>query len=328
MIELDNTYRSAFVSCKRKYYLSRVLSLTPAQGSCAIRYGSTFHALLEGYYSWIKEKGWDQREEAIKQALSFGEAVWKNESSKKSFPEDDYRSLQSAFEAFIAYCTEYSFDKDILEVVETERAFKIKMEISPEEEKRFPLLKREEVYFTGILDMQVRMSELPYIMEHKTTGQSLTVQIGRLHRSPQILGYTYAGKEIPQLKAIGCIVNLHQISSRRKNDGTWGKLNISFQRSPEIFSDRDLRLWRESFLSTCNEILLCQETNNWPMQFDNCYSFGRCRYCDLCERNISLEELTTDVEQDILPEGYIKDRTNIFEVSTSGLIKEANNAVS
>ncbi len=328
MIELDNTYRSTFALCKRKYYFSRELGLTPSKGSCALRYGSTFHALWEGYYSWIKEKGWEQREEAIKRAFTFGEAVWKNESKKKVFPEDDYRTLENAFEAFIKYCTEYSFDKDTLEVVETEKSFRIKMDILPEEEERFPLLKEEEIYFTGILDMQIKMSGLPYIMEHKTTSQNIITQISRLHRSPQIIGYTYVGKAIPQLKAIGCFVNLHQISSKRKKDGTWGKLNIAFQRSPEIFSDRDLRQWRESFLSTCNDILLAQRTNNWPVQYDSCYSFGRCRYCDLCERNISLKEITEDVSQDILPEGYIKDRTNIFEVSTSGLIKEVNNAVS
>ena len=167
--------------------------------------------------------------------------------------------------------------------------------------------------------MQVMMSGLHYIVEHKTTGQNISIQINRLHRSPQILGYTYAGKYLNN-NITGCLVSLHQLSCRMKKDGTWGKKTVEFRRSPEIFSDEDLQQWRESFLSTCNEIVFHVGHNTWPMQFDSCYNFGRCSFCDLCERNLSLEELTFDVRRGILPEGYIQDRTNIFEISTSKLI--------
>ena len=57
MLELDNSKRSQFVTCPRKYYYSYIRNLRPSQGSTALRYGIVYHAGKDAFYNYIKEKG-------------------------------------------------------------------------------------------------------------------------------------------------------------------------------------------------------------------------------------------------------------------------------
>ncbi|RPI52901.1 MAG: hypothetical protein EHM49_04955, partial [Deltaproteobacteria bacterium] len=260
VLELDNTFRSTFRGCRRKYFLTKHLNLATVHGSNALRYGSTWHAFIEGYYSHIKENGWAEDGKAIERAVSFGKAVWDHESSQsQAFDESDYRTFANCSESFLQYIAEFAYDKGHMEVVETEQVFNHIIELSKEEEALFPNLKTVEVHFTGRLDNQVRLSGMRWIVEHKSTGQPIKTQGERLNRSPQILGYSYAGKFALKFEAEGCLVSIHHISSRRTKSGEWGSINRDFKRIPQIFTTEDLMSWRFSYLSTCSDVVHHQE---------------------------------------------------------------------
>ena len=324
IFKLDNTYRGNFNACKRKHFLSRALGLIPIQGSSALRFGSTWHAFMEGYYSHIKENGWSQDGEAIKQAAEYGAAIWQYETDTygQSFNETDYRTLENAAISFLEYCTEFQSDYNMLKVTETEQMFDHVMELSNSEKKYFPNLSNLEIHFQGRLDVQVELSSMPWIIEVKSTGQSIGLQCSRLNRSPQILGYSYAGRHALDFHAEGCLVSIHQISSKRKKDGDWGKITRAFQRPPHIFTEEDLAAWRLSFLATCSELQEYTKKDVWPMQFDACYQFGRCQYCDLCERNTPLDTIRDDVAEGYIPEGYLAVKKNFLDFSTKRLIEK------
>ncbi len=324
ILELDNTWRSTFHLCKRKYYLNKELGLIPSRGSVALRYGSTWHAFIEGYYSHIKENGWSRDGEAIKQAAEYGAAVWQHETEAygQNFDETDYRTLQNVTISFLEYCTEFQHDYNMLKVIETEQMFNHPIELVKSEKQYFPNLASIDLHFTGRLDVQIELSSMPWILEAKSTGQPIGTQASRLHRSPQILGYCYAGRHALDFPAEGCMVDLHQLSARRKQDGEWGKMTRKFQRFPHIFTDEDLAAWRLSFLATCSELVEYQKKDLWPMQFDSCYQFGRCQFSNICERNESLTRVRDDIAEGYIPEGFLINKKNFLDFSTKRLIEK------
>ena len=295
-IYLDNSGRALLDFCERKFFLQRILNLEPKRGSNALRYGKVWHALLEGYYSSIKDRGWN--EFALVRASAYGLRAWEELCEKQSF-EDDYRTLDAANESLLEYHSQFFFsDKGMLEVIQTEQIFQIPLEFDP---KKFRFLSGNEVIFYGRLDLQVTLNGVPWIVEHKTTSHSAKMQAERLHRSPQTMGYAYAGKHALDFVAEGCLVCIHQISAGKKKDGTYGSVNRKFIRSPQIYTEKDLESWKDSFLSAADRLVYCLERDFLPMRYDSCYSYGRCKYCPLCERNLSIEELRSSSP----PEGYV-----------------------
>lgn len=323
-LKLDNTYRSTLHLCKRKYYLTKELGLIPGRGSSALRYGSTWHGFIEGFYSHVKEHGWAGDGKAIRQAGEYGAAIWNHETKAfgQTFDETDYRTLENCAISFLEYCSEFQHDYNMLKVIETEQMFCHPIELTRGEARLFPELAYLDLFFTGRLDVQVELSGMPWILEAKSTGQSISVQANRLHRSPQIVGYSYAGKHALDFPAEGCMVALHQLSSRRKKDGGWGTMTRAYQRIPHIFTDEDLDAWRLSYLSTASELVRQQEMDVWPMQFDSCYQFGRCQFGNICEKNQPLKYLVNDMEDGYIPDGFLVNKKNFLDFSTKGLIEK------
>jgi len=291
MLELDNSKRSQFVTCPRKYYYQYIRNLRSNYGSTALRYGIAYHAGMDAFYNYTKEYGWQHDGKAFQAAVEGAKASWEEESSKALFYED-YRTLENYAQALITYVSHFNRDEGMLKVVETERAFKLSMKLSPEEERLFPLINQEGLNFTGKIDMEVLLDERSWQVEHKTTGQPLSIQKNRIHRSPQLIGYTYAGVRLnPEEPPDGSLVVFHHLSSRKsKKTGEYGKLKIEFERIPQIYTSADLVSWRLSFLNTAESILRSIKENFWPVQLDNCFIYGKCGYSFLCEQNCPLGE--------------------------------------
>lgn len=291
MLELDNSKRSQFVTCDKKYYYSYVRNLRPNQGSSALRYGIIWHSGKDAFYNYIKENGWVHDGGAFKAAVKAAKTSWEEESAKQSF-YDDYRTLENYVQSLIAYTGHFSHDEGMLKVIETEKPFKLSMPLSKEEEKNFPRLAKEGLAFTGKIDALISLNGRLWLMEQKTTSQALSMQKRRLHRSPQLIGYAYAGLRLnPIDPPEGGLVALHHLLSRKsKVTGEYGKVKIDFERVPQIYTDRDLESWRLSFLSTAEDILRNTERNIWPVKLDNCYQYGRCSFAPLCEQNAPLGE--------------------------------------
>jgi hypothetical protein len=289
-MDLDNTKRSNYVTCPRKYYWQHIRGLLPIYGSTALRYGSGWHGLLEGYYTHIQENGWLKDGEAIKAGVLLAQRIWERESEGREF-NADYRTFDNMMKSFLQYLTTFSFEVGMLKVLDTEQVFEIPFTLSPEEKILFPDL--EPFVFTGRLDMQVELNGAPWLVENKTTGQWLSTQTERLNRSAQLLGYNYAGLTVLDFKPEGSLVNMHHISSRKNKAGGWSEPKIDFARVPQIFSPGDIEQWRLSFLSTAQDIQRSIRTTHFPMQFDSCYQYGRCAYTQLCEQNRPLEDTNT-----------------------------------
>ena len=295
-LDLDNSKRSQFTTCPRKYYYQYIQNLRSNQGSTALRYGIVYHAGMDAFYNHVKENGWTHDGGAFEAAVEAAKASWEEESSTQLF-YNDYRTLENYIQALIAYVAHFNYDEGMLKVVETERPFKLKMNLSSEETKYFPLIAQEGLNFTGKIDAEILLDNRLWQLEHKTTGQALSIQKKRIRRSPQLIGYAYAGLRLnPENPPHGSLVAFHHLSSRKsKVTEEYGKLKLEFERIPQIYTDGDLISWRLSFLDTAEGILRnIQGTNLWPVQMDNCYQYGLCSYSSLCEQNCKLGEEITE----------------------------------
>jgi hypothetical protein len=293
-MELDNTKGSCARLCKRKYYWQHIRGLQSNFGSSAIRYGVTWHGILEGYYKYIKENGWAEKELAISAALELGKKKWDEETAKKTFLPD-YRTFDAACTALLHYLSFYQKDEEFIKIIATEARFKCGVYAENEYEEAVLKSIGEELFFTGRLDLQVEMNLANWILDFKSTSQNLSMQASRLNRSGQLIGYSYAGKTVLDFPAEGCLVALAYVSAyKSKKTGEYGDVTTDFGRIPQIYNEKDLIEWRKSFIYTAAEIARCTREGVWPVNFDSCYQYGPCTYTKLCDQSGDPEDVITD----------------------------------
>jgi hypothetical protein len=213
--------------------------------------------------------------------------TWEEECDRGAY-YNDYRTIENCIKSFLQYVSTFAGDEHMLKVVQSEQEFKVL--ISPEEND----VPFEPFHFTGKIDLVAELNGRRWIMEHKTTGQPLDTQVQRLHRSAQVMGYTYAASRLyKDIEAVeGALVTIHYLSAyKSKTTGSYGEPKIDFRRSPQIFSKNDITQWRASFIDAISELRLAKKNNSFPMNHDNCFQFGACPYLQLCEQQTDLESI-------------------------------------
>ncbi|MFA5037779.1 MAG: PD-(D/E)XK nuclease family protein [Candidatus Izemoplasmatales bacterium] len=296
-IKIDNTKRSMFRQCKMKYFLSVVNGLQSNFGSTAIRYGVCWHGIQEGFHSWVRDNGWPKTAEelmaAVNQGLILGKEKYDKETEGKTF-NDDYKNFNTAVDAFNAYLDYFAQDKDYLTVISTEKKFEL--EIIPENQIEEDMLKTlPPIFFNGKIDLCVLMDSMKWIFDFKTTGWILDQVISRANRSPQLIGYSYAGDKVLDFKPSGCLCSFSQIgSTKSRTTGEWGKVRFDFRRVPQVYTEGDLIAWKLALIDTCREIYYCMKTGVWPESFDSCYMYGPCAYLKLCNQHTTFDNLNLD----------------------------------
>ncbi len=296
-IVLDNSARSTFCTCKKKYFYQNIQGLQSNYGSTALRYGSCWHAIQEGYHRWVMENGWpkspSETMEAITAGLKLGKETYDADSAKKEY-YDDYKNFNTAVEAFNAYLDYFESDKDFVEIISTEQKFECPMEPENTLEEKI-LSKLPPLIFTGRLDLGIKMDGTNWINDFKTTGWYLDKVIQQANRSAQFIGYSYAGKRVLDFEAQGCIGNFAYVgSTKSRKTGQWGKTRYQFRRVPQVYSEGDIQAWKLSFISTAREIHFAEQEGLYPESFDNCFQYGACSYLKLCQQHVPFEELNTE----------------------------------
>lgn len=293
---LDNSKRKTYRSCKKKYKLECILGLQSNTGSTALRFGSCWHAIQEGYHQYVIQNGWpvtpEQTMIAMTKGLEMGKAEYEKESEDKIF-YDDFKNFNTAAEGFSQYLNYFNTDKDFVEILSTEQKFECPME--PDnlaEEKLLKLL--PPLTFTGRLDLALKMDGVNWINDFKTTGWILDKVITQANRAAQFIGYSYAGKKVLGFEAQGCLGNFMSLNAYRRKGGDYGNIKFNFKRVPQIYSQGDIDAWKLSFLETATQIWYSMQEDLWPESFDNCFQYGECAYLKLCRQHVPDEQLNTE----------------------------------
>lgn len=276
MLILDNTKRSTFCDCPRKFYYKHIRNYETGFGSSAIRYGVVFHAMLETYY----DPNVPADVNRFLHAITEGKKTWEVESEGKEFWQD-YRTLENAVECFTQYIENYA-DMYTAGITKTERTFNNKISVTAEDQKRFPWIR--DFIFAGKIDAELERDGLLWNVEYKTTGQPLALQEKRLKYSPQIMGYQY--QRLSEGKPVaGTFIVLHQIRANKLKSGDYGKLTCKFALIPISYTDADLEDWKEGLVATAARIQHAEDHNFYPKDEANCFKFGLCQYRILCNQS-------------------------------------------
>jgi len=296
MLILDNTKRSCYTTCPRKYYYSFIKNLRSNNGSNAIRYGVCFHVGMDTFYTVIKEKGFNNEALAIAYpaAIIAMKKAWTLESEGLNFWED-YRNIDNLLQAFTQYVSIFKTEHSYMQVLETERTFNITIEMPQDLYHGVP-----NFIFAGKIDGEIMLNGQRWNREYKTTSQPIILQEKRLHRNPQFIGYDFAS-ELEGHEVTGTMITFHHISARKGKSGDYGKLSLDFKNVPQIFSPEDKRNWLESFRETAFNIYRSMELNNWPMNMYSCHQFGLCSFDRLCSQGRPLGEEILDDYNERLP---------------------------
>jgi len=309
-IIIDNTKRKMFRQCKKKYLLSTIHGWQPNIGSSALRYGTAWHAVQEGYHNYVKTNGWpkddNQKLEALTNALTLGKKKWDKETEEKTFFED-YRNFNTLVDNFSSYLDFFKTDSEFIKILGTETKFECPIE--PEDEMEVRLLEKlPPIIFTGRIDLSVEMDFQKWIWDFKTTGWILDKVIAEASRSPQFIGYSYAGEHVLDFKPNGCLASFSYAgASKSKKTGEYGSVRFDFRRVPQLYTVGDIKAWKLSMIDTCREIQVSIDTNVWPESFDACHMYGSCPYLRLCQQHVDYENLNFEGYHvhfwDVLDEG-------------------------
>jgi hypothetical protein len=310
ILRLDNTKRSCASTCLRKYYWQYERSIKPVTGSTALRYGITWHAAMDAFYTYTAENGWKRDGKALEMAILTAKTEWEQYTNGQIF-YDDYRTLSNLVQALLVYMDRFAGDEGMLKIIESEHTFEIPMYL-PNPVFNGAFQTEPYFYFTGMIDLEVELNDRPWIIDHKTTGKSISQASSQLRRAAQFIGYTFAaGEELP-IKPDGFLIVFHYLSAyKSKSTGEYGKPKIDFDRIPELYTPYDVEQWKLSLYKAAKDIYSCIENNIWPMNFDNCYQFGRCAFCNLCEQqrpieDVLLHDFIVDKPWDVVAETKIR----------------------
>jgi hypothetical protein len=290
VLRIDNSRRSCIATCLRKTKYVHELCLDPRYGSTALRYGSVFHSAMDGYYSYIKDNGWKEQGKALAFASMCAHEAWQDYDSNDQIFFEDYRTLPNLMTQLAAYVQHFAQDAVYTEILAAEQAFEITINPTEEIMKAFPNL--EPFIFSGIIDLEVKLSGLPWILDYKTTGQAISLQSARMERSPQLIGYVYAGKywlEVPPEGALVTFIHLSAYKSKVTNK--YGNPKFDFGRFPQSYTQKDTADWLLSLCKRASEYKTARETDCWPMEYDSCFQFGKCSYLSLCEQHVENDGL-------------------------------------
>ena len=296
-IVLDNSKRNTFRSCKMKYLLQVIMGLQSNFGSTALRYGSCWHAIQEGFHKWVVANGWpaDSTElmQAVSDGLELGQKTYIKDSEAKEF-YDDFKNFNTAVNGFSKYLDYFTDDQNHMKIISTEQKFQCPIEPENKVEDKI-LSKLPSLIFTGKIDLCVEMDSSKWLFDFKTTGWYLDKVIQQANRSPQLIGYSYAGKKILDFDPAGCLLSFAYIgATRSKKTGEYGKIRYDFRRVPQLYTNGDIEAWKLSFIDTAREIYFHTKEDYWPESFDNCFQYGACPYLRLCQQHVHPSELNTE----------------------------------
>lgn len=292
-VRLDNSKRKTFRSCPRKFYWEHYRGLKGQYGSTALRYGNVFHECMRGYYQGVIDNGWGDQALLMNLGVEAARKQWDKLTDGKIF-YSDYRTFENCMELFIGYLAFYTDDRNYVEVLHTEFPFEVQFDLTEEERELYPDL--PTITSTGKIDLQLKMRGIPWILDFKTTSYAISVVSQSLAKSMQLIHYTWAADKVLGYKPEGALTSVAYSLARKNKAGDYGNLSTDYGRVPVIYTDDDVKLWRQGYIKACNDIYRCYVTGVWPCDFDSCYLYNKqCTYMPLCQQPCKVEDVNTEM---------------------------------
>lgn len=264
-LQIDNSKRSCFATCPRKYYYQYIRHLQPKKYAEPLIFGKVYHRMQEAYRILTK-KGISHNNK-ITEAIEIGLKLWLSELNYGYIiDEESYRTFDNCVEVFMKYFE--FFPTDIIPK-ETEYFFSEKLFTEGD----------YDVHFAGKIDCIGHLAEGEElaIFDDKTTSYNINLLKSQFSVSPQLIGYTWITSKLKNIKTVSAIVNIAFMKSLKSG------LTIEHDRVIYVYNENDFLEWHKSLIDTAERILKATKSGNFPVQLDSCYGkYGACSFLNLC----------------------------------------------
>lgn len=306
LIKLSATAIDTFLSCRKKYYYSRILNIQPTDRPDALDFGSAVHKALAYIFNELKTNPSNGIKEVLPNAID----QIKQYAEEYCLPKE---SECKAIALISSYVNLYWFDDRLkYEVLDVEKYFERPLDISQ------TTLVCTHGYFDAIV--KDRQTEKVYVVEHKTTGMFSDDYVEHSIFDTQVMIYMDACKNIYG-RCDGVIYDVlskpkHSMSvgetddefESRKAASKTGRIKRKESETPEQFIQRIQESFNESTLTRhliehTNEELEafgCElrgiysdmhYCNSYYKCTGNCLKYGACPYMNLCSGKVTLDNL-------------------------------------
>jgi len=265
---IDNSMRSSFISCERKFYWSYIRNEVPSPISIHLHAGATFARGLETVRRYYFQNGTDL-EFAFRRGLEAAIIHFGSYETSEDEPKSLIRILAALeYYVFEKWCMSQDYLRPLMQhgKASVEFTFALPTDISHPTTGQ-PLL------YGGRCDMIGLYNDALFVVDEKTTTQLGPTWPNKWRLNAQFMGYCWAALNY-DYPVIGAIIR-----------------GISFLKAGYEGAEAIIQIpqWRieQWYEQLCHDLLRMRQAwhdGRWSYDFnDTCAAYGGCAYMRLCE---------------------------------------------
>lgn len=293
----DSTSLGLLKTCAQKYYLAIVGATTPLpsgalaiagyasrQESAHLTFGLLYHGALERF-DHAKANG-ASHDEAIKAAVHWAaKETWNKELRRPWISDLNNKNRLTLIRTVVWYCDQFRDDPASTVILANGRPA---VELSFRFATQVYADTGEEYMVCGHLDRMVEFQGLTYVMDRKTTGNTLNSDFfKKFSPDNQFSLYSFAGKVVYELPMSGLICDAAQVA-------------VTFSRFERGFITRTEDQLQEWWQHTMYWIAQAERfaaygaklaaqgkdpSVAWPMNDSACHHYGGCQFREICSKS-------------------------------------------
>lgn len=275
---VDSTSLGTYKECPRKYYYSIILGLVPREESPHLTFGLLLHKAREDYdRARLSGRSHEQALDLVLDAVL--RSTWNKALKRPSLGDHKTKNRMSLVRTVVWYL-DVMAQKDSFETLRLangQPAVELSFRFAP----GWYTAEGEEIILCGHLDRIGLLNGIPYILDVKTTSQSLGESFFKQF-SPhnQFSLYTLAGQVVYEQPIKSIIV-----------DGVQVGVGFSrFQRKLIERSEEQLVEWLGETQEWIEEMGDSARRGRWKLNDKSCDHYGGCPFREVCGSSPSARE--------------------------------------
>ena len=286
----DSMSLGTLKECPRKYFLTHVLGYRPKDTSLHLTFGLHYAKAMERFYKF-RASGMDYDE-----ALNDVVATAMIESY--DMPEDTTgkKTRETLIRSIVWYFESYRGDTEtnVIHLHDGRPAVELSFKLPTGLH-----VNGVELLYCGHLDRVVEFAGDRYVMDQKTTGQTLgAFYFMQFNPDNQMSGYSLASRVMFNCPVQGVIIDACQVAVGFTR----------FGRSITTRTESQIEEWLVDFHDWTQLAERYAERGHWPMNDKSCHKYGGCQFRDVCSHDKEVRQQFLDTRFEINRWNPLEDR--------------------
>lgn len=260
----DSMSLGTLKECPRKYYYTHVLGYRPKDESIHLTFGLHYAKAMERFYKF--------RASGVEYEDALNETVALAMIDSFDMPSDhNIKNRETLIRSIVWYFEAYKNDDEtstrVVHLHDGRPAVELSFKLPTGLETN-----GVELLYCGHLDRVVEFAGDRYVMDQKTTGQTLgAYYFTQFNPDNQMSGYSLASRVLFQCPVQGVIIDAAQVAVGFTR----------FGRSITTRTESQVEEWLTDFHDWTGLALRYAERNHWPMNDKSCHKYGGCQFREI-----------------------------------------------